>query len=64
LAAKKSGVSNDPVSDMKMSEKYLRMIWGDPETVDKQEQQTDGQGEAKIVETDAFNGEDQIGGAV
>ena len=31
LAAKKSGVSNDPVSDMKMSEKYLKMIWGDPD---------------------------------
>lgn len=31
LAAKKSGVSNDPVSDIKMSEKYLKMIWGDPD---------------------------------
>ena len=31
LAAKKSGVSNDPVADMKMSEKYLKMIWGDPD---------------------------------
>lgn len=31
LAFKKSGVSNDPVADMKMSEKYLRMIWGDPD---------------------------------
>lgn len=32
LAAKKSGVSNDPVADMKMSEKYLKMIWGDPDS--------------------------------
>lgn len=31
LAAKKSGVSNDPVADIKMSEKYLKMIWGDPD---------------------------------
>ena len=31
LAAAKSGISNDPVADMKMSEKYLRMIWGDPD---------------------------------
>ena len=33
LAASKSGVSNDPVADMKMSEKYLKMIWGDPDVV-------------------------------
>lgn len=33
LAAKKSGVSNDPVADIKMSEKYLKMIWGDPDSV-------------------------------
>ena len=31
LAAKKSGVSNDPVADIKMSEKYLKLIWGDPD---------------------------------
>ena len=30
LAFKKSGLSNDPVSDVKMSEPYLRLIWGDP----------------------------------
>ena len=62
LAAKKSGISNDPVSDMKMSEAYLKMIWGDPKTVDEKEKATDGQGEAEIVETDNYNGEDQIGG--
>ena len=64
LAAKKSGVSNDPVSDIKMSEKYLRMIWGDPDKVDATEQQTDGQGEAVIIESDDNNGEDAVGGAV
>jgi hypothetical protein len=70
LAAKKSGVSNDPVSDMKMSEKYITMIWGDPNKVDKAEsignaeEKTTAEGEAEIVESDAFNGEDQIGGAV
>ena len=31
LAAGKSGVSSDPVADIKMSEKYLKMIWGDPD---------------------------------
>ena len=31
LAAQKSGVSNDPVSDMKMSEKWLKLMWGDPD---------------------------------
>ena len=30
LAAAKSGISNDPVKDMKMSEKYIDMIWGNP----------------------------------
>ena len=64
LAAKKSGVSNDPAADVKMSEAYLRMIWGDPATVDKTEKQTDGQGEAQIIETDSFNGENDTGGAV
>lgn len=31
LAAAKSGVSNDPVSDVKMSEKWLKLMWGDPD---------------------------------
>jgi SPP1 family phage portal protein len=31
LAAAKSGVSNDPVSDIKMSEKWLKLMWGDPD---------------------------------
>lgn len=66
LAAAKSGVSNDPVADMKMSDKYLKMIWGDPSQVDKQEEKPDssGAGEAEIIESDADNGEDTIGGAV
>lgn len=61
LAAAKSGISNDPVADMRMSEKYIKMIWGDP---DKADTQTNGQGEAEIVEADAFNGENDTGGAV
>jgi hypothetical protein len=64
LAAAKSGVSNDPVGDMKRSEDYLKMIWGDPSKADKVEEQTDGQGEAEIVEEDNANGEDATGGAV
>lgn len=64
LAFAKSGVSNDPVSDVKMSAKYLKMIWGDPEQADKSEEQTNGQGEAEIVESDNNNGENVSGGSV
>ena len=56
LAAKKSGVSNDPVSDIKMSEPYLKMIWGDPFAPKPQ-------GEAIIVEEDNNNGENEVGGS-
>ena len=75
LAAAKSGISNDPVKDMKMSEKWLKMIWGDPEAKAQEEQQADqngdlqeeeqaSAGEAEIVEDDADNGENETGGAV
>ena len=64
LAAEKSGISSDPVKDMKMSEKWLEMIWGNPEKVVKAEQTDGGQGEAKIEESDSFNGENETGGAV
>lgn len=60
LAAQKSGVSNDPVSDIAMSEKYLKLIWGDP----NQPKPEPGVGEAKIVEEDNNNGEDATEGAV
>lgn len=60
LALKKSGLSNDPVSDIKMSEPYLKMIWGDPFAKDEDP----AQGEAKIVESDSFNGENETGGSV
>ena len=52
LAAKKSGVSNDPVADIKMSEKYLKMIWGDPDAAIKSEDAGNGQGEAVVIEED------------
>ena len=64
LAAAKSGISNDPVKDMKMSEKWLEMIWGNPEKVVQAEQTDGGQGEAEIVESDNDNGENETGGAV
>ena len=64
LAAYKSGISNDPVADMKMSDKYLKMVWGDPDKVDEVEQKTNGQGEAKIIERDSDNGENETGGSV
>ena len=50
LAFAKSGVSNDPISDYAQSEKWVKMIWGDPDKVDEAEQQTTGQGEAKILQ--------------
>ena len=64
LAAQKSGISNDPVADIEKSEDYLKMIWGDPTKVDEVEQQTNGQGEAEIVESDNNNGETESGGSV
>lgn len=64
LAAAKSGISNDPVKDMKMSEKWLEMIWGNPEKVVKAEQTDGGQGEADIEESDNDNGMNETGGAV
>ena len=64
LAAAKSGISNDPVKDIKMSEKWLEMIWGNPEKAVKAEQTNGGQGEAEIVEEDRDNGENETGGAV
>ena len=64
LAAAKSGISNDPVKDMKMSEKWLEMIWGDPTKVVRAEQTDGGQGEAEIIEKTSDNGENETGGAV
>lgn len=62
LAFKKSGLSNDPVSDVKMSEKYLKLIWGDPDAVIAAEEAGNGQGEAEIIEEDNNNGENETGG--
>ena len=64
LAAEKSGISSDPVKDMKMSEKYLEMIWGNPNKAVEAEQTNGGTGEANITESDSFNGENETGGAV
>lgn len=75
LAAAKSGISNDPVKDMKMSEAYIKMVWGDPEAEAKAERQAMksgnfeeeeqvAAGEAEIIESDSFNGENETGGAV
>ena len=64
LAAAKSGISQDPAKDIKMSEKYIKMVWGDPDKVDEKEEQTDGEGEAEIVEEDNDNGDNETGGSV
>ena len=64
LAAAKSGISNDPVKDMTMSEKYIKMIWGDPDKAVEEEQTNGGQGEAQIVEEDRNNGMNETGGSV
>ena len=62
LAFAKSGISNDPVSDVKQSEKYLRLIWGDPDAAVKSEESGNGQGEAVVIEEDNDNGENSTGG--
>lgn len=59
LAAAKSGVSNDPVSDIAMSDKYLKMIWGDPDAPVEITQR-----DVDIVEKDGDNGSNETGGAV
>lgn len=64
LAAEKSGISSDPVKDMKMSEEYLKLVWGDPTKAVEAEQTNGGKGEAQIVESDNDNGENQSGGSV
>lgn len=58
LAASKSGISNDPVADTKMSEKYLKMIWGDPDAPQEDTRNVD------IVEEDRFTGNNDMSGAV
>ena len=63
LAFAKSGISNDPVSDVKKSEKYLKLIWGDPEQAIKSEEKGNGQGEAVVIEEDNNNGENADGDA-
>ena len=49
LAAAKSGISNDPVADMEMSEPYLKLIWGDPDDPLGLEYGLDGQREVGEV---------------
>ena len=44
LAFAQSGISDDPVADVTASEKYLKMIWGDP---DNPEQGEGGKGQDK-----------------
>ena len=52
LALKKSGLSNDPVADFKMSEKYIKMIWGDPDKAEQTEEAGNGFGEVAEVDVD------------
>lgn len=56
LAFAKSGISNDPVSDVAMSKEYLEMVWGDP--AKRNAENTTGTGEAEIIERDTFVGDD------
>lgn len=58
LAAMKSGISADPVADMKMSDKWIELRWGNPNAKDNPAPQE------KIIESDNNNGEDDMGGAV
>ena len=58
LAAKKSGISNDPAADIKMSDKWIALRWGNPDGKDNPAPETE------IIESDNFNGENETGGAV
>lgn len=49
LAAAKSGISNDPVADMEMSEPYMKLIWGDPNDPYGMQYALDGQREVGEV---------------
>ena len=62
LAMQKSGISNDPISDYAMSKPYIEMIIGNPEKANVSN--TDGKGEATIIEEDRFTGNNDTGGAV
>lgn len=64
LAAAKSGISNDPVADVLMSEKYLKMRWGDPDKPKGESviQEPIGE-EADLVANDDGDVEDQGGNA-
>lgn len=56
LAFAKSGVSNDPISDYKQSEKWVKMRWGDPDKADELEQAAtnvaDADGSNKVVQVE------------
>jgi SPP1 family phage portal protein len=64
LAMAKSGISNDPVKDAAMSEKYIKMVFGDPNRVVEEEAAGTGKGEATIIEEDRDTGDNPTGGAV
>ena len=59
LAFGKSGVSNDPNSDVKMSEKWLKMKWGDPDAPAAAKQAIPGENgaEGKPLEPEAETAE-------
>lgn len=78
LALSKSGVSNDPQSDYAMSKKYMDMIWGDPDEIEKAKQlameqgsplnpeqqvQTE-EGEATVIEEERATAQPEDGGGV
>ena len=63
LAAEKSGISSDPVKDMKMSEKWIEARWGNPNEIDKAEEENGGKGDSTVIESDNYNGENETGGS-
>ena len=63
LAAEKSGISSDPVKDMKMSEKWIEARWGNPNEIDKSEEENGGKGDSTVIESDNYNGENETGGS-
>lgn len=59
LAAAKSGISNDPVADMQMSEPYMKLIWGDPEDPYGMQYALEGQREVGMA-GDQANADERI----
>lgn len=63
LALSKSGVSNDPVSDYEMSEKWIKLQWGDPDAPVQEAPMAGGSGGGNPNDPDSPSGNKKTGGS-